>query len=105
MDEQLLWMLILSFFAGALLGLLFFGGLWWTVQKSVSSSNPALLFFASLLLRSSVTLAGFYFIALGDWRGLLTALVSFTLTRMIAARLATPTANSASVTMRGKHAS
>ena len=33
--------LALALFAGALLGAFFFGGLWWTVQKGVSSESPA----------------------------------------------------------------
>ena len=48
--------------AGLLLGAFFFGGLWWTVIKGVSSPRPALWFFTSMLLRMSVTLAGFYFV-------------------------------------------
>ena len=45
--------------AGLLLGAIFFGGLWFTVRKGVSSQRPALWFFFSLLLRMSVALAGF----------------------------------------------
>jgi F1F0 ATPase subunit 2 len=48
--------------AGVLLGAIFFGGLWWTVRKGVSSKRPALCFFGSLLLRTSIALAGFYFV-------------------------------------------
>ena len=46
--------------AGALLGAFFFGGLWWTVKKGVSSDKPMLLFFASLVIRTAVVLGGFY---------------------------------------------
>ena len=52
--------------AGLLLGAFFFGGLWWTVIKGVSSPRPALWFFTSMLLRMSVTLAGFYFVGRED---------------------------------------
>ena len=52
--------LSLALMAGLLLGAIFFGGLWWTVQKGVSAKNPALWFFGSLLLRMSIALAGFY---------------------------------------------
>ena len=45
--------------AGLLLGAIFFGGLWFTVRKGVSSQRPALWFFFSLMLRMSVALAGF----------------------------------------------
>ena len=48
--------------AGLLLGAIFFGGLWWTVSKGVSSERPALWFFGSMLLRMSIALAGFYFV-------------------------------------------
>jgi F1F0 ATPase subunit 2 len=41
--------------AGALLGALFFGGLWWTVRKGLTSTNPALWFLASSTLRMGVT--------------------------------------------------
>ena len=42
--------LALALLAGRLLGAFFFGGLWWTVQKGVTSENPALWFLGSLLL-------------------------------------------------------
>ena len=41
MNEVLLLALALS--AGVLLGAVFFGGLWWTVRKGVSSEQPALV--------------------------------------------------------------
>ena len=47
----------------ALLGAIFFGGLWWTVRKGVASRRPALWFLGSLLLRTSIALAGFYVVA------------------------------------------
>lgn len=75
---------------GIALGLFFFGGLWWTVRKGTVATNPALWFFASFMLRTGVTLAGFYFIAAGDWRRMLTALAGFILTRMALTRFAPP---------------
>ena len=51
--------LVLALVTGVLLGAMFFGGLWWTVRKGVSSKQPALWFFGSLLLRTSIALAGF----------------------------------------------
>ena len=47
----------LALSAGALLGAFFFGGLWWTVQKGVTSERPTLWFFGSLVTRTGVTLA------------------------------------------------
>ena len=68
---------------GVLLGAMFFGGLWWTVQKGVSSKWSALWFFGSLLLRTSIALAGFYFIARGHWEKLLVCLIGFIMARSV----------------------
>ncbi len=75
--------LILAFAAGVLLGAIFFGGLWWTVQKGVSSKWSALWFSSSLLLRTSVALGGFYFIARGHWERLGGCFLGFFLARLI----------------------
>jgi F1F0 ATPase subunit 2 len=69
--------------AGLLLGALFFGGLWWTVVKGISSPQPALWFFGSMLLRTCVTLSGFYFVGREDWRRWLLCLVGFVLARLV----------------------
>jgi F1F0 ATPase subunit 2 len=79
--------LVLALVAGVLLGAIFFGGLWWTIQKGVSSKRPALWFFGSLLLRTSIALAGFYFIARGRWERLLVCLLVFVMARLIVIRL------------------
>ncbi|MEO8340297.1 MAG: ATP synthase subunit I [Nitrospirota bacterium] len=75
--------LILALAAGVILGGIFFGGLWWTVRKLVSSSQPALWIFASLPLRMCLTLTGFYFVARGDWQRLLVCLIGFVVARPI----------------------
>ena len=85
MNETLI--LVLALATGILLGAIFFGGLWWTVQKGVSSKRPALWFFGSLLLRTSIALVGFYFIARGHWERLLVCLLGFVVARLIVMRL------------------
>ena len=40
-------------------------------SQGVSSQRPALWFFGSLLLRTSIALAGFYFVSGGHWERLL----------------------------------
>ncbi len=79
--------LILSWAAGVLLGGMFFGGLWWTVRKGLSSKHPALWFLVSQLLRLSIAMAGFYVVAAGDWERLLACLVGFMTARFVVARL------------------
>jgi len=79
--------LVLTLVTGVLLGAMFFGGLWWTVRKGVSSKQPAFWFFGSLLLRTSIALAGFYFIARGHWERMLVCLLGFVMARLIVTRL------------------
>ncbi|MBK5270802.1 MAG: ATP synthase subunit I [Bacteroidia bacterium] len=74
---------ILVFIAGLVLGTLFFGGLWFTVKKSVISKRPALWIFSSFFLRIGLTLIGFYFIAAGSWQRLLICLLGFIAARFV----------------------
>lgn len=76
--------------AGLALGAIFFGVLWWTVRKCVSCAHPALWFFGSLLLRTSIALAGFYFVGSEHWERLLLCLLGFVLARFLVTRLAVP---------------
>ena len=68
---------------GALLGALFFGGLWWTVRKGLSSERPELWFLGSLLVRTGIVLAGFWFVSQGHWSRLAGCLVGFLFARVI----------------------
>jgi F1F0 ATPase subunit 2 len=81
MDELLF--LAPALVAGLLLGTFFFGGLGWTVIRGVSSERPALWFFGSMLLRTSVTLAGFYIVGREDWQRWLLCLLGFVLARLV----------------------
>lgn len=72
---------------GVLLGVFFFVGLWFTVRKLESFQPAALLFLASMLLRTSIVLLGFYFILGDSWQRLLAGLLGFTLARIIILRL------------------
>ena len=91
MTELLTW--ILAGIAGAVLGLFFFGGLWWTISRGMASPRPALWFFASLLLRMSVTLAGFYVVSAGHWQRMLACLLGFVLARLFVTWLTRPGAH------------
>jgi len=82
--------LALALAAGMLLGALFFGGLWWTVRKGLSSKRPALWFMGSLLLRTGIVLAGFYFVSAAHWERLLACLLGFVIARLIVTRLTGP---------------
>lgn len=98
--------LMLPLAVGVLLGVLFFGGLRWTVQKIVTSPHPIPWMIGSLLLRMGCTLAGFYFVSDGQWKRLVTALFGFMAARMIVLRFArTSIANTSGPTQEGIHAS
>jgi F1F0 ATPase subunit 2 len=49
--------------AGAVLGVVFFGGLWWTTQRLATSSRPGLLISVSLLVRVVVLAVGLLLLA------------------------------------------
>ena len=82
--------LALALTAGAGLGAIFFGGLWWTVRNGVSSARPALWFLGSLLLRMGIVLAGFYFVSGGQWKRLVACLVGFIIARVVVTWLMRP---------------
>ena len=88
MNEML--SLALALTAGLLLGAFFFGGLWWTVRKGVSSKQPALWFLGSMLVRTGVTLVGFYFVGCGHWERLVACLLGFVMARFIVTRVTGP---------------
>ena len=69
--------MILAFIVGLFLGIIFFGGLWFTVKKLVTSKIPALLFLGSFILRVGITLTGFYYISSGSWQRLLICVAGF----------------------------
>ena len=83
--------LTLAGVAGVLLGALFFGGLWWTVRRAISTEHPAPWFLGSLMLRMCVTLVGFYFVSGGRWERLLTCLLGFVMASFLITRLTRPT--------------
>jgi len=80
--------LIIPFAAGLVLGFLFFGGLLITVVNGIGSRNPALWFFISMLLRTGIVLAGFYWVGQGEFVDLLACLAGFIVARTLVTRKA-----------------
>ena len=85
----------LSLFAGAALGLIFYGGLWWTVLKGLSAEgragrHPAVWFLGSEVLRTGITLTGFYLVASGDLKRLLFCFGGFLIGRVAVTRFTRP---------------
>ncbi|MGA7965140.1 MAG: ATP synthase subunit I [Gammaproteobacteria bacterium] len=82
--------LALALAAGLVLGAAFFGGLWWTVRRGVSSRRPAILFMGSMLLRTALVVAGFYIVSDGHWQRFLACLFGFVIARLVVTRLSGP---------------
>lgn len=89
--------------SGSVLGGIFYGGLWWTVRKSMVSINPAFWVLSSLLVRMGISLGGFYFVISSElggapWQRLLLCLFGFLMARLLVTRFTrvakTATANS-----------
>jgi F1F0 ATPase subunit 2 len=74
--------------AGTAIGAVFFGGLWWTARRGIATSHPAAWFAASLLVRSSVALSGFYAVGGGEWPRWLACLAGFVAARAAVVRFA-----------------
>ena len=105
MDEILELLLVCA--AGGVLGAIFFGGLWWTLGKVVSSGQPALWLFGSLLLRTGIVVLGFYFVLAGNggnWQRLLASLLGFVIARIIVTRLTRVTQQSGQLAQEASHA-
>ena len=71
------------FIAGFLLGILFFGGLWWTTKKGLQTKSPTFWFFGSLIIRLGIITTAFYYISLNHWERALICLVGFIVARGI----------------------
>jgi len=95
---------VLAALAGAALGALFFGGLWWTARRGAASSRPALWFFGSLLLRTSIALSGFYAVAGSHWDRMLACLLGFVVARVVVIRLTRPPPSPARPSREARHA-
>ncbi|HPS17190.1 MAG TPA: ATP synthase subunit I [Bacteroidales bacterium] len=78
--------MVAALFAGIIIGAIFFGGLWLTIKKGVTSKNPLLWVLGSFILRTGIALVGFYYISEGNWKKLLICLFGFILARLLSKR-------------------
>jgi F1F0 ATPase subunit 2 len=82
--------LVLAAATGGLLGAFFFGGLWLTIRRTLSSRQAPLWFLCSMLLRTTLTVGGFYFIARDHWQRLPASLLGFFAASLVASVWAKP---------------
>jgi len=69
--------------AGLLLGVIFFGGSWWTVRNEITAKQPGLWFLGNMILRITFVMAGLYLIGGKQWDRLLSCLIGFIAARWI----------------------
>jgi F1F0 ATPase subunit 2 len=79
--------MIIALLIGFVLGIIFFGGLWITVNKTLGKNYATLWVVASFLIRISITLVGFYFASQGNLQRLLICLAAFIVARFLVIRL------------------
>ena len=82
------WLIALA--SGSAIGLFYFMGLWWTLQRLPERSRPGLWILSSYLIRTSVTVFAFYVVMGGHWQRLLMSLAGFAAVRMVLARRLRP---------------
>ena len=78
--------LAVAWAGGILLGVVFFGVLWWTVCKGVQSKHPAVWFVGSLLARLCIAFSGLAFVSGGHWERLLSCLLGFSMASLLVSR-------------------
>jgi F1F0 ATPase subunit 2 len=90
--KDLLFYGFLALLAGSVIGLFYFGGLWWTVGRLVRSPRPALWSVTSFWIRTVVSVSVFYLVTGGHPERLLLALFGFMLVRIFMVRALKPAA-------------
>ena len=78
--------LLVTFWVGVAMGIVYFTGLWVTVKHLPDSKRPFASLLGSFLVRSSLLVTGFAFLMNGRWEPLAAALLGFFLAREILIR-------------------
>ncbi|MBD3270915.1 MAG: hypothetical protein GF384_00070 [Elusimicrobia bacterium] len=79
--------MLLLFFTGIMLGVLYFGGLWLTIQLVASGGNRMRIAAVSYVLRLTVVgLCLFFILKTGLWLLIIPCLIGFVTSRMIMIR-------------------
>lgn len=73
--------LVLPLLGGACAGVIFFGGLWWTIRHGLQSAHPEVWFLVSLILRMTLATSAFLLLSQGQWQRLAACLTGFLMAR------------------------
>lgn len=75
--------MIISFLIGLFLGVLYFGGLYYSTQKFNDVKSPALLMLISFILRMGILIVGLYYLAQLGYKNILVGFAAVMLVRFI----------------------
>lgn len=78
----------MPFATGLMLGVCFFAGLWWTIQRGLQAANPGVWFSLSALLRMSLVLLGLFPSARSGLASLLACVAGIVVARIAAGQWA-----------------
>ena len=80
-----------SLIGGICLGVFYFGSLWLTVRRLITSRQPFQVALLSFCVRLAVLIVGCYILMDDSWERLLFTMAGFLMVRIAALRLARPT--------------
>lgn len=78
---------VLVFGAGLVIGMAFFGGLKWTIQRLPQTRHPLALALGSFLVRIAVLLGALLLAGGGEWQRYIVILIGIFVARLAAVRL------------------
>lgn len=81
---------LVLFLVGAVLGLIFYGGLWLTVHRLPTARHPVWLTLSSFWIRVGVVIFGLLLVVKGGWQHGLISVVGFTAARFSVSRYLIP---------------
>lgn len=88
MTPATLQLILVNGTAGFILGLLYFGGLWWTTRRVAGKDRPGMFLLVSFLIRVALLLGGIYFITRGEPLATLVAVGGVVVARVAAVQWA-----------------
>ena len=72
-----------SFLIGLGIGLIYFGGLYWSTEKIESVKSPAFLMVGSMIIRMAILLFGLYYLAQSGYQSILAGFIGIMMVRFI----------------------
>lgn len=83
MSESMAFHISIAFAGGLILGLFYFGTLWLIVQRLARVRKPGLVTLGGFVVRTSLTLAGFFIVMGGHWERAFACMIGFVAMRKL----------------------